>query len=241
MNDRINDLDFKDEPKLIKIINKIADAIDFENLEIGNQYKIFLPNNQELSGDTFYTLLKKEDDWALFLPNPDGEIPFFYVDVDGKKCIYASSKHSYRYKLHRTHKPLQFIDFCKLEKDKKYDWHVQDKEKISLMICNPHIVVARSDDEVVFIDSKGKYTIVADEEIYKYTPHREPIITEDDIGHAYQTIDRLYEGIIAGRAVYEGSDYFVWIRNSFGEPIACLTDKYGCKPNGDRFLLNRND
>lgn len=241
MNDRIYDLAFKDEQKLIKIINRISNAVDFENLEIGKQYKIFLPNNQELCGDTFYTLLKKEDDFALFLPDPSGEIPFFFVDFEGKKCVYSSSKHAYRYIPYKIYEPMQFIDFCKLEKDKKYDWHIQDKEKLSLMICNPHEVVARSDEQVVFSDSDGKFEIVVDEEIYKYTPHREPIITEDDIGHAYQTIDRRYEGVIAGRAVYEGSDYFVWIRRSFGELISCLVDKYGYKPNGDRFVLGRDD
>jgi len=239
MNDRIYDLGFKDEQKLIKNINKISDSIDFENLEIGNQYKIFLPNNQELCGDTFYTLLKKSDDWALLLPNPNGPIPFWSYSFEGKECIDASLNHSYRYILHKAYEPMQFIDFQKLANGKKYDWYVQDKEKISLMICNPHIVVTRSDEEIVFKDSNGKFTIVVDEENYKYTPHREPIITDDDVGHVYQTIDRRYEGVIAGRATYEGSDYFVWIRNSFGEPIACLSDKYGCKPNGDRFLLGR--
>lgn len=242
MSDRICDLACNDEQKLIKTINKIADAVDFENLEIGNQYKIFLPNNQEYSGDTFYTLLKKTTEFALFLPNPSGKIPRSCVDnYEGKNCLYFSSKNPCRYILHKPYKPLQFIDFCNLKKDKKYDWHVQDKEKISLMICNPHIVEARSDEEIVFKDNDGKFTIVVDEEDYKYTPHREPIITDDDIGHAYQTIDRRYEGIIAGRAVYEGSDYFVWVRRSFGELIPYLTDKYGCKPNGEMFVLGRDD
>ncbi len=131
-------------------------SVHFKDLKKDCKYNIYDKEGVAVYGNPYLLTIKSIDNKHAVFRTLDECYTEEIKPYD--PVIFSIEELGYRYVLVEEESAIDhgYLSFSELEKDKSYDWYFNDRGNITPMICNPHKVVDRSEDQIVFLDSKGK-------------------------------------------------------------------------------------